>query len=160
MNNRLLAIFAAISATSIFGLNHTITKTLMPVYITPSGLSCFFNSVSPHLAHISTRSVIFTSAGFPQLMHLDLCVIDIAFSYSDVPMWEQSPLLFFVSSVRTDTFLVSYYLRSVRRIRQRFSWWVFGHQTSSSVTIAVLHRKPCHLNHPCLANHYSRRNPT
>ncbi|MDA8904153.1 DMT family transporter, partial [bacterium] len=38
MNNRLLAIFAAISATSIFGLNHTITKTLMPVYITPSGL--------------------------------------------------------------------------------------------------------------------------
>ena len=38
MNSRLLAIFAAISATSIFGLNHTITKTLMPVYITPSGL--------------------------------------------------------------------------------------------------------------------------
>ena len=38
MNNRILAIFAALSATSIFGLNHTITKNLMPFYITPSGL--------------------------------------------------------------------------------------------------------------------------
>ena len=38
MNNRLLAIFAALLATSIFGLNHTVTKTLMPVFITPSAL--------------------------------------------------------------------------------------------------------------------------
>ena len=38
MNNGLLAIFAALSASSIFGLNHTITKNLMPFYITPSAL--------------------------------------------------------------------------------------------------------------------------
>ena len=38
MNNRLLAIIAALSATSIFGLNHTITKSLMPFFITPSAL--------------------------------------------------------------------------------------------------------------------------
>ena len=38
MNNRLLAIIAALTATSIFGLNHTITKNLMPVFITPPGL--------------------------------------------------------------------------------------------------------------------------
>ena len=38
MNNRLLAIIAALTATSIFGLNHTITKSLMPVFVTPPGL--------------------------------------------------------------------------------------------------------------------------
>jgi len=38
VNNRLLAIIAALTATSIFGLNHTITKNLMPVFITPPGL--------------------------------------------------------------------------------------------------------------------------
>ena len=38
MNNRLLAIIAALTATSIFGLNHTITNSLMPVFVSPPGL--------------------------------------------------------------------------------------------------------------------------
>ena len=38
MNNRNLALFAALIATSIFGFNHTIAKELMPDFISPSAL--------------------------------------------------------------------------------------------------------------------------
>ena len=37
MNNRLLAILAAIVASAIYGLNHTIAKGVMPTYIEPFG---------------------------------------------------------------------------------------------------------------------------
>lgn len=37
MNKRLLAIFAAIGAGTIYGINHTVAKGLMPVYIQPFG---------------------------------------------------------------------------------------------------------------------------
>ncbi|MCH7524322.1 MAG: DMT family transporter [Bacteroidetes bacterium] len=37
MNNRTLALLAALVATTIYGLNHTIAKGLMPVYIKPFG---------------------------------------------------------------------------------------------------------------------------
>lgn len=37
MNNRLLAIFAATGASTIYGINHTVAKGLMPVYIQPLG---------------------------------------------------------------------------------------------------------------------------
>ncbi len=37
MNNRTLAILAAIGATTIYGLNHTIAKGVMPIYIKPFG---------------------------------------------------------------------------------------------------------------------------
>lgn len=37
MSNRTLAIFAAIGATTIYGINHTIAKGLMPHYIQPFG---------------------------------------------------------------------------------------------------------------------------
>ena len=50
MNTRLLAIIAALTATSIFGLNHTITKNLMPFYISPSALL---------FARVSGASVLF-----------------------------------------------------------------------------------------------------
>lgn len=33
MNNRALALFAALGATTIYGLNHTIAKVVMPHYI-------------------------------------------------------------------------------------------------------------------------------
>jgi drug/metabolite transporter (DMT)-like permease len=38
MNNRILALLAALLATTIYGLNHTIAKELMPTYIKPFGL--------------------------------------------------------------------------------------------------------------------------
>ena len=38
MNNRTLALLAALVATTIYGLNHTIAKGLMPTYIKPFGL--------------------------------------------------------------------------------------------------------------------------
>lgn len=38
MNKRTLAIFAALSATTIYALNHTIAKGVMPYYIKPLGL--------------------------------------------------------------------------------------------------------------------------
>lgn len=38
MNNRTLALLAAFGASAIYGLNHTIAKGLMPVYIKPYGL--------------------------------------------------------------------------------------------------------------------------
>jgi drug/metabolite transporter (DMT)-like permease len=38
MSNRTLAFIAALLATSIYGLNHTIAKGLMPTYIKPFGL--------------------------------------------------------------------------------------------------------------------------
>lgn len=38
MNNRTLALLAALIATTIYGLNHTIAKGLMPTYIKPFGL--------------------------------------------------------------------------------------------------------------------------
>ena len=38
MSNRTLAFFAALIATTIYGLNHTIAKGLMPTYIEPYGL--------------------------------------------------------------------------------------------------------------------------
>ena len=38
MNNRTLALIAALAATTIYGLNHTIAKGLMPTYIKPFGL--------------------------------------------------------------------------------------------------------------------------
>ena len=38
MNNRNLALFAALIATSIFGFNHTIAKELMTDFISPSAL--------------------------------------------------------------------------------------------------------------------------
>lgn len=37
MNKRTLAIFAAIGATTIYGLNHTIAKEVMPHYVQPLG---------------------------------------------------------------------------------------------------------------------------
>ncbi|WP_419212960.1 DMT family transporter [Maribacter sp. X9] len=37
MNKRLLAIFAALGATTIYGLNHTIAKGVMPHYVQPFG---------------------------------------------------------------------------------------------------------------------------
>lgn len=37
MNTRTLAIFAAIAATTIYGLNHTIAKEVMPNYVQPYG---------------------------------------------------------------------------------------------------------------------------
>lgn len=37
MNKRLLAIFAATGASTIYGINHTVAKGLMPVYIEPFG---------------------------------------------------------------------------------------------------------------------------
>lgn len=37
MNNRLLAILAATGATTIYGINHTVAKGLMPHYIEPYG---------------------------------------------------------------------------------------------------------------------------
>lgn len=37
MNNRVLAILAAFTASSIYGLNHTIAKGVMPTYIEPFG---------------------------------------------------------------------------------------------------------------------------
>jgi len=37
MNNRILALLAAFGATSIYGLNHTIAKVVMPHYIGPFG---------------------------------------------------------------------------------------------------------------------------
>ncbi|MDX1719708.1 MAG: EamA/RhaT family transporter, partial [Salegentibacter mishustinae] len=36
-NQRILAIFAAIGASAIYGLNHTIAKGVMPTYIEPFG---------------------------------------------------------------------------------------------------------------------------
>jgi len=38
MGNRTLAFIAALAATTIYGLNHTIAKGLMPIYIKPFGL--------------------------------------------------------------------------------------------------------------------------
>ena len=38
MNNRTIALLAAFAATTIYGLNHTIAKGLMPTYIKPFGL--------------------------------------------------------------------------------------------------------------------------
>jgi len=38
MDNRTLALLAALIATTIYGLNHTIAKGLMPIYIKPFGL--------------------------------------------------------------------------------------------------------------------------
>lgn len=38
MNSRTLAILAAFAASAIYGMNHTIAKGLMPVYIKPYGL--------------------------------------------------------------------------------------------------------------------------
>lgn len=37
MNNRLLAILAATGASTIYGINHTVAKGLMPIYIEPFG---------------------------------------------------------------------------------------------------------------------------
>lgn len=37
MNKRLLAIFAATGASTIYGINHTVAKGLMPIYIEPFG---------------------------------------------------------------------------------------------------------------------------
>ncbi len=37
MNKRTLAIFAAIAATTIYGVNHTIAKEVMPTYVQPFG---------------------------------------------------------------------------------------------------------------------------
>ncbi|MFQ3341626.1 MAG: drug/metabolite transporter (DMT)-like permease [Flavobacteriaceae bacterium] len=37
MNNRVLALFAALGATTIYGINHTVAKVIMPHYIGPFG---------------------------------------------------------------------------------------------------------------------------
>ena len=37
MNKRTLAILAALGATTIYGLNHTIAKGVMPTYVKPFG---------------------------------------------------------------------------------------------------------------------------
>lgn len=37
MNKRTLAIFAAIGATTIYGINHTVAKEVMPTYVQPLG---------------------------------------------------------------------------------------------------------------------------
>ena len=37
MNNRILALFAALGATTIYGINHTVAKVIMPHYIGPFG---------------------------------------------------------------------------------------------------------------------------
>ena len=41
MNRRTLAIFAALGATTIYGLNHTIAKGVMPEYVKPFGFIMF-----------------------------------------------------------------------------------------------------------------------
>ena len=38
MDKRLLALLAALGATTIYGLNHTIMKVIMPDFIQPNGL--------------------------------------------------------------------------------------------------------------------------
>ncbi|MDA9630973.1 DMT family transporter [Flavobacteriaceae bacterium] len=37
MNNRILALFAALGATTIYGINHTVAKVIMPHYVGPFG---------------------------------------------------------------------------------------------------------------------------
>ncbi len=37
MNIRILALFAALGATTIYGINHTVAKVIMPHYIGPFG---------------------------------------------------------------------------------------------------------------------------
>ncbi|GIS01122.1 MAG: hypothetical protein CM15mP102_19420 [Flavobacteriales bacterium] len=37
MNKRYLALIAAFLATSIYGINHTVAKEVMPIYIGSSG---------------------------------------------------------------------------------------------------------------------------
>ena len=37
MNNRILAILAAIGASTIYGINHTLAKDVMPTYVQPYG---------------------------------------------------------------------------------------------------------------------------
>ena len=37
MNNKILALFAALGATTIYGINHTVAKVIMPHYIGPFG---------------------------------------------------------------------------------------------------------------------------
>jgi len=37
MNNRIVALFAALGATTIYGINHTVAKVIMPHYIGPFG---------------------------------------------------------------------------------------------------------------------------
>ena len=50
MDKRFLALLAAIGATTIYGLNHTIMKVIMPDYIGPYGLV---------LLRVITASVLF-----------------------------------------------------------------------------------------------------
>lgn len=50
MNKRILALLAAIGATTIYGLNHTIMKVIMPGYIGPYGLV---------LLRVITASILF-----------------------------------------------------------------------------------------------------
>ena len=50
MDKRLLALLAAIGATTIYGLNHTIMKVIMPDYIGPYGLV---------LLRVITASILF-----------------------------------------------------------------------------------------------------
>lgn len=55
MNNRTLALLAALIATTIYGLNHTIAKELMPIYIKPYGLI---------LVRVVGASILFWSFSF------------------------------------------------------------------------------------------------
>jgi len=50
MNKQILALLAAIGATTIYGLNHTIMKVIMPGYIGPYGLV---------LLRVITASILF-----------------------------------------------------------------------------------------------------
>lgn len=55
MNKRILALLAAIAATTIYGLNHTIMKVVVPNYIGPYGLV---------LLRVITASVLFWGVSF------------------------------------------------------------------------------------------------
>jgi len=55
MDKRLLALLAAVGATTIYGLNHTIMKVIMPDYIGPYGLV---------LLRVITASILFNLCSF------------------------------------------------------------------------------------------------
>ncbi|MDB4291942.1 DMT family transporter [Maribacter sp.] len=55
MNRRTLAIFAAIGATTIYGLNHTIAKGVMPEYVKPFGFI---------MLRVIGAAILFWLAGF------------------------------------------------------------------------------------------------
>ena len=51
MSKRALAFLAAIGATTIYGINHTVAKGVMPTYVTPFAF-IFLNQTSNRLSAI------------------------------------------------------------------------------------------------------------